>query len=514
MTKTTIRDQIDLYKFHRGWKIPVIPNHIGNERIYDEQKLAGLQMFINMDDNRLSRLDANTQSGKTNATIVAYWLFDQFYKDRYGVKPKKYYLLNIPDNQTKKQNQERFDNAGLTDVIVEHASAYKKLTIDYSHSAIIIFDEWHFGLNTGGEFDKFLNKIDISNITGHPNNLDHWGKRSEHMKIALVSATPFDALLVTDGWPPRVWLEPGENYYGIVDMNNQGRFMSAKDDTHFIKEIDEALIAGASGLIVKRSCGNSLTKLTKELKNRNVSYDVFSSTTEKKIDDIKRYMHNYVDDGKIKVIFIKNGLRAGVTLIDEKFHNTLNNVIMWYDSPDANAVTVVQSIGRLTGNMKGKYGTFPIYCNIEEIKDIVNYITSKGQLLKDSPVPSSTNTVRKGPKEKFLMEVYDTKEEAKKKLKEYHPTHCNDTVRTVSGTNHMDLAYCITQDIRGEEYMEDKATGGLHRSNAIHVDSPNPKYQTSFEGEISEIINKYLVYKPVEISKKTEFKREICISKD
>lgn len=506
----TIKDQINMYKFHRGWKIPTIPDFIGLERVHDEQKLAGIQMFVNVDNERVSRLDANTQSGKTTVGIVMSWLFKEFYKDRYGdIKPKIYYLLNIPDNETKIQNQNRFDNAGLTDVIVEHASAYKNVNVDHNHSSIIIFDEWHFGLNMGGEFDKFLKKLDIYNITGLPNNPSNWGKKSEHVKIALVSATPFDSMLVSDDRPPRVWLESGENYYGMIDMHNEGRFISAENDVHFLEKIDEALVAKANGLIIKRSCGKSFTKLSKELDNRGVSYEVFSSTSEKKIDGIKRYLNNHNNDGKIHVVFIKNGLRAGVTLVDSKFPNTLDKVIMWYDTPDANAVTVVQSIGRLTGNMKGKYGKFPIYCNLTEIKDIINYISSKGKLLKGSPIPSSTNTARIGPREKFAIESYSTREEAKSKLKEYHADNWNDNVRTISGTNVIDLANAILTDMEGEEYSE-KNKGGLHRANAIHVDGPNEKYTDSYE-KIKSFEGLYLVYKPIEISKKTEFKRKVCI---
>lgn len=495
---------------YNGWNIPNIPDKIGNVDIYFQQKIAGLKLFYSIMCNRVARLDAQTQSGKTNVAIVFYYLLREYYMSRYSHSPKMMYLLNMPDNEIRKQNDERFQMARL-DIEVHHSASYDKLNLNDKQSTFILFDEWHYGLNTGGQFDKLLNSIEIKNLTGKPNNIQHWGKSAEHIHIGLISATPFDSQLVCNDWPENVWLDVGPEYEGFEDHRKNGRlFQSDKNDDHFFSLVEKMKSSGEKGICIKRSIGTKTKKLKDRLEKIGVKCKIYSSDTDQKIEDLRKRLrsNNYVE---IEVAIIKNGLRAGMTLVDKNFPDILDNVKLWYDTHDANAATVVQSVGRLTGNMRGRYGNFPIYCNMVEMNSIINWYSAKGDFSKINSIPTTTNSTKYGKDVEYVIRLFDTREEAVDNLKKWHvSTDWNECVRHVSKTNVTDLAQIILNDMEGKEYSE-KNKGGLHRANAIHVDGPNTYHKSSYKNLPSNFYDKYIVYEPIKKEKETKLKREICL---
>jgi hypothetical protein len=65
---------------------------------------------------------------------------------------------------------------------------------------------------------------------------------------------------------------------------------------------------------------------------------------------------------------------------------------MWIDTPDTNADTMCQSVGRCLGHTTQKNDSFPIYCTVKEIDDAINFFENNKSI--PSGVRNKTTIIR------------------------------------------------------------------------------------------------------------------------
>ena len=131
---------------------------IGNEKIHSEQVQAGNEILDCLGNGiRNPLLVAQPQQGKTG---VAIYVLDRFIKDAKarGLSYQAIYLINLSDNELRKQTRLRLRKAHLDDdVIVIHRNDIDDHEIDTDADRIlIVMDECHYAIDKGSPVHKFL----------------------------------------------------------------------------------------------------------------------------------------------------------------------------------------------------------------------------------------------------------------------------------------------------------------------------------------------------------------------
>ncbi|XWV25864.1 hypothetical protein QJ857_gp1217 [Tupanvirus soda lake] len=316
---------------------------------------------------------AQMQSGKTEVMKRLIYVINKYndnIKDmEINIDKHNIYLiicassLNLKNQLKSKLPEIKHKIYHLNDVhhFIKNSFEYESVFTCMADSSLIIFDECH----CDAEQEKLIYKF--------RNILDKFAKENKTMyhKVGF-SATPYEQIIADY---PKVIMEPGKDYYGVVEMFNSWK-LSKTDSTKV------PIIFQAKNLADPLECQNLFTEIEicdyyyifrlpskksteesvilnieKEFKKRGSKFDsyVYDMSYRGNINEL-------LDVKPIKptIIYLKDKLRMG------EYLNTVY-VYMVHDDPNNTYThTTAQSLlGRCCGYGKKSHQTI-IYCDYEK----------------------------------------------------------------------------------------------------------------------------------------------------
>lgn len=237
-------------------------------------------------------------------------------------------------------------------------------------------------------------------LLDHGHNINSENK-STNKDIYLLGSTATGNKFIgatSDGNPVYVcYGAPGQGYYGLKEMLNEGRIIDNSQDFETVDEFcefyasydvwheDKKFAIVRYGVRSKLGDGTSEEDAWREFCRRNdlntpVEYDSSNgniSGIQRKLKSAKRLNGN-----NTQIMFIKAALRAGITFAPE----SIKNIAAFIDSYTGDE-SVVQSLpGRACGYEHRSNLKFPIFANIQKIEEYVQDMES----LKKGVIPIRT----------------------------------------------------------------------------------------------------------------------------
>lgn len=326
---------------------------------------------------------AQMQSGKTEVMKRVIYLIKKYNEKikEIGINIDKYNISLIicaSSLSLKRQHKKKLPEISdkiyhLNDLnsFVQKPYEYTTVLDTMSDSSLIIFDECHCDVEQKKIIDRFRTLLDIRSKEND----------TIYHKIGF-SATPYEQIIARY---PKVIMEPGDNYYGIVDMFHswksselakgkspiifQSKKLSDPKECHeFFNEVDFLdyfyLIRLPSKKIFEDATIDNITMIFKQNQIKFDSF-IYDMSYCGDINDllIKKPL-------KPTLIYLKNKLRMGCYLNTKYVH------VVHDDPTNAYTHTTVQSlIGRCCGYNKRKHETI-IYCDYEKAYQHYKWILS------------------------------------------------------------------------------------------------------------------------------------------
>ena len=370
---------------------------IGNLEIFPEQTVAAsevIKVFRTQETNDPQGppiLVAQMQQGKTGASVEVADLFLGEWQRNRGLSCFILYIVNIADNALRDQTEERFERAGLPQSSYEiiHHAAIKKQKIEklmkYDR-VLIIMDECHIALGSGkAPLHNFLKAMGI--LYGLP--VRKWVNRRAF--VLSVSATPYAQIIQTkidDSCFRPIAMRVSEHYFSLQHLFNSGRIKQSESvwNEDGITDFFKSRLIEFLESCRENGNGHMVVRVTKEGPQGIINFvrTNHGDAIDIKIFDSKRGNIGKVDDflstvyPKPTIVIIKGALRAGKTL------TTTQYLRMWIESKSSKGDTMCQAVGRCLGyefvngaNRKFQ-DTFPIYCNMVEIRTAIEFYDSFG----------------------------------------------------------------------------------------------------------------------------------------
>lgn len=412
---------------------------IGRMPIYHEQQLCSnkiMEIFQRRGGPPL--LLAQPQQGKTGVMACVIKDFIS-YCERLEKKYEVIVILNLSGITERDQLVDRLkEDTNFQDKInvFHHPNLHsknKKIKINKSvELRLIIMDECHIALGEETPLHNFFKECGIN----YGESIDTWENKDNF--LLSVSATPFVQVIKSKidskSFEP-VYLEKSDSYFGIKEAYEKGRLLRAEatveDDkvsSFFLERVAEfrkICRESSDGYMVVRAPSKKCEVLKKFLSNTDMLCKEFSEK-EKNINKVDEYLSK--EALRPTVILIKNALRASKTLTTTKY------IRMWIDTPESNADTYSQSIGRCFGNCERdtkrlkENDLFKIYGDISEVPEIIKFYDDF------LSVPSGTRNNSTGQLEykTFIYETAPSDKEILKKFKELNNNTTIDRFRTPS----------------------------------------------------------------------------------
>lgn len=333
---------------------------------------------------------AEMQSGKTEVVRRLIYLIQKYNQDirklQVDIDRFNIHLIlcasstNLKSQLRKKLPEIRHQIYHLNDInrIIKDRYENESLLTMMSDASLIVFDECHADAETGKIIDKFRTMID---------SIARKNRTSYHR--LYISATPYEMVMARY---PKVVLDPGPNYYGLVQI-----FQSSIP-----------LIFQAKDLSDPEECRDLFREIVVcnyyylfRLPNRKISTDKMMENIEAQFRKHKTKINSYLYDMGTKinineildspptkptVIYLKDKLRMGE-------HLNTEYVYLVHDDPNNTyAHTTAQSLlGRCCGYYKKSHQTI-IYCDYE--KAYQHYLWIKNKYHIDY-LPSAAKYIKK-----------------------------------------------------------------------------------------------------------------------
>lgn len=394
---------------------------IGNEKIHSEQVQAGDEILGCLGNGiRNPLLVAQPQQGKTG---VAIYVLDRFIKDAKarGLSYQAIYLINLSDNELRKQTRLRLRKAHLDDdVIVIHRNDIDDHEIDTDADRIlIVMDECHYAIDKGSPVHKFLLQHGIN----YGNPVDTW--ENDSVSILSISATPFAHSIreaTEAGAFHSIPLPMNGNYYSLSQMMEDGRLIQSmpivagkRRTTAFMDAImtqflEDCEVHG-NGYFVIRQNGTRSHAIRDHIHRaygNDVRVEGYSTNEDDEgdIDELDEALS--IEPEKPTVVLIRGTLRAGKTL------KTTKHLRGWYESSSAKSDAKLQALrplGYASDDGHSKFDdVFPIYCNMKEVQEEIAFYEN---LLGENGTPIVPSGIRNksshGSKHEYEQLVFDAK---------------------------------------------------------------------------------------------------------
>lgn len=482
--------------------------HIGKIEIHPEQRQAAAKIMAAFLRGEHPLLIAQMQQGKTNTVIAAIDLFIQKWKAS-GVKLEIIFLNNISDRSLKDQALKRITQAGMAkNVIVIHHAEINKFQVDTTVvKRLIVVDECHFALGKNKPFHMFLKKLGIQ----YGENPATWTNKDTY--VLSVSATPFASVIKSKieelAFSPIV-LKVNSNYHSLKHMLNVGRLFPSDHVVNSKGEITPFfhdrmkefgwLTKNKPGYMIVRCQGENPAILVEYVNARfpHVDVKIIESVPVNNIAQLEPMLAE--EPANPMVVIIKGCLRAGKTL------STTKHIRMCIEPSRAKTDSMLQSlVGRCCGyEMIGKGNAkrnrrfddkFPIYCNIEEVKNAVKFFDGVGSggvyAIPSGRFNSSTTQIV----DNVQVIAFSTEKEAKKAIPGAYIGRCSNW--GVASASNNDMAKIVLD-------KNIKALPGVDKSGkknrVLFIDKPNPRFQDSWNLLMQahpEYKKKFLVMKKV-----------------
>lgn len=394
---------------------------IGNEKIHSEQVQAGNEILDCLGNAiRNPLLVAQPQQGKTG---VAIYVLDRFIKDAKarGLSYQAIYLINLSDNELRKQTRLRLRKAHLDDdVIVVHRNDIDDHEIDTDADKIlIIMDECHYAIDKGSPVHKFLLQYGID----YGNPVGNW--ENDSVSILSISATPFAHSIreaTEAGAFHTIPLPMNANYYSLAQMMEDGRLIQSMPivagkrrttqfmDTIMTQFLEDCEVRG-NGYFVLRQNGTRSHAIRDHIHRaygNDVRVEGYSTNEDDEgdIDELDEALS--IEPEKPTVVLIRGTMRAGKTL------KTTKHIRGWYESSTAKSDAKLQSLrplGYASDDGHSKFNDeFPIYCNMKEVQEEIAFYENLMEKQSNLMVPSGIrNKSSHGTKHEYEQLVFDHK---------------------------------------------------------------------------------------------------------
>jgi hypothetical protein len=394
---------------------------IGNEKIHSEQVHAGNEILDCLGEGiRNPLLVAQPQQGKTG---VAIYVLDRFIKDAKarGLTYQAIYLINLSDNELRKQTRIRLRKAHLDDdVTVIHRNDIDDHEIDTAVDKIlIVMDECHYAIDKGSPVHRFL----LSHGIDYGNPVDTW--ENDSVSILSISATPFAHSIreaTKAGAFHSIPLPMNPNYYSLSRMMQDGRLIQSmpiitgkRRATVFLHSIlkkfmDDCAVSGNGYFVIRQNgtrCHAVRDYISRTFGN-DVRVEGYSTNADDEgdIDELDEAIA--IEPEKPTVVLIRGTLRAGKTLKTTKYLRG------WYESPSAKSDAKLQALrplGYASDDGHSKFDdVFPVYCSMKEVQEEIgfyeNLLGGDGMFVVPSGIRNKSSH---GTKHEYEQLVFDAK---------------------------------------------------------------------------------------------------------
>ena len=364
---------------------------IGNLEVHEEQAECSKRII---DEFRAESgppiLIAQAQQGKTETAL---YCIEQLVKhwEGTGESYEVIYLINLSDNELKKQTRKRLMKAHLNTNkrirVIQHAELKKLEKFEIDDTAdyrFIIIDECHYALGKKRPLDNFFSRCGIK--YGRP--IDEWDNKKNF--VLSISATPFAATIksyLDERCFSRIILRVSDNYYSVQDAWGNGRetcrffdsdkLIKDKAVTPFYEStLNEFLLScenSGNGYQIVRCQKDERVGILKdyvESRKENRVNILTYSAKENNLDELDDQLS--MMPAKPTVIVVRGALRAGKTL------STTRYIRQWIEPHSAIPDATYQAIGRCFGyasedGYSRSSDRFPIYCNRKVIEQIIRF---------------------------------------------------------------------------------------------------------------------------------------------
>jgi hypothetical protein len=319
-----------------------------------------------------------------------------------------YCIMGMNDNELKRQTISRMPESTL----VLHNSNIKTLIASYRkgdaksvsiinnmcNRSMITIDESHYAQNKNSQIHQLLQLLGVS-----PN-----GNYESNVYIVSISATSMSESANNSEYKQSVLLRPGNGYYGIIDIfeNNkihQSDSLKENINIHKLGALITTSAVNRNGYVIIRLTGRKTTQThirtllqncitvqhniidysmiskqkSSNTQNNNTLSNIITLTEDISINDILSVEPDY-----ITIIYIKNRLRAGVSL-------TTDYILFMYDSCNSGCDVVGQSLlGRMCGYNRS--GLCEVYCNKVNAKKYLKWIQNDFDI---NHIPNSSKNI-------------------------------------------------------------------------------------------------------------------------
>ena len=404
---------------------------------YPNQIITGNDIYeaLKTDSSDVVRLVAEMQTGKTGAVLFALTKFSQHARDT--SKDVKYFFVGPSDLGLKNQTRDRVaplewvnpkllrgDIYHMPDIIESSnlSSAVKneiKQHLETGGTLVVIWDEAHVGIGKGKKRDsnglredqvipKFLREV--ASLPGITEN--------KNVKHIMITATPFSqdhfmSICREAFLDPKIttfYLDPGENYVGIVDMLEAGRIKESfgpfrRNEKQLFLDKFVSLLEKWKGDdptygVVRSTISYQIAWYEEACNLAGVKYTAFRSAQ----NNISLFAERLNEQHHVhELLLIQRSYKQGKTLYKK-------HIGFWYENKTQsgrNDADVLQSVGRCCGYHDYKT-VFPIYMNYDQALLAKEYYSANRQHDIDAAIKkplSDTHTTRK-EKKKLLREIY------------------------------------------------------------------------------------------------------------
>lgn len=281
-------------------------------------------------------------------------------------------------------------------------------------------DEVHLGNGGDGQLNKMFQSFGVF----LNRQMHQWKQKDGTINHVIgFSATPFAHTLLTNEFTTSdralfetISVKPTGEYNSLKRMLDNGRIRQTYDlvkkgldgqpySTQFGRE--QLIDRKSKQYTIVRAVGRKYDLLRRLIGKMNVECHEFNAK-EENINDLNSYLAK--KPLSHVVVLIKGAMRAGITLHSRKY------IRAWIETDSRGTDSVTQSgAGRACGYEGRILDTYPIYCNVEAIRDVVRYYEDL------SVCPRGIQSLRRVNTKQVAWQpgpVFDTEKEARRYINE------------------------------------------------------------------------------------------------
>jgi hypothetical protein len=357
--------------------IPVTaPFPTANEQFFENQIKAGQEVLqIYQQEPRVPYcvLVAQCQSGKTGAAKNVMRNFCNLHLDAIVIL-----LIPIGSNDILNQARREFreelqpeDILSLPQMLNTNCLK-ERIDLHPERKFLIVIDESHMNALVEQSANCLYNTLRNANIAANGTQVP------DNCWLLSISATPnaeLSGLLQgnAQGKKAVVYLEPGEDYYGLKDMlhldriKQAVRLSTAEQQTAFIGTLQERYAGQHKYAIVRMKSHHHCEEFALRLTTVGIKSLIFDTYVKRTSQVATQVL---VKPEEFTVILIVHRLRASIQL-------DTRNVCMVHENNIKNVDTTTQGLpGRMCGYGKRDHGV-EVYCNPEAIRAQIAWLDAK-----------------------------------------------------------------------------------------------------------------------------------------